>query len=102
MSLVEEECAEISRRIDTGSYDKGTIVPGGILVHPVNTTQSDFSHISGTIFVQTTSTGSIYNISWIKKVVYFINSIPYLQMCTNYTFIMFSRWWSSCVYSYKW
>ena len=60
MSLVEEECAEISRRIDQGSFDKGNIVPsGGIVVQPVNTTQSDLSQISGTILVQTTNSGNL-------------------------------------------
>ena len=58
LSLVEEESSEILRRIDSGEYDKENLEAGGILVHPINTTQSSLPQISGSVLVQTTTTGT--------------------------------------------
>ena len=57
LSLVEEESSEILRRIDSGEYDKENLEASEILVHPINTTQSSLSQISGGVLLQTTTTG---------------------------------------------
>ena len=57
LSLVEEESAEISRRIDQGSAVKGSQPSSGIVVHSVDTEKANLSHISGTILVRTANTG---------------------------------------------
>ena len=69
LSVVEEECAEISRRINQASFGKGNST--GIVVNPVNTTtQSDLSQISGTILVHATNAGMIKILSQLRHFKY--------------------------------
>ena len=63
LSVVEEESAEISRRINQAARNQTatTLVSGGVVVHPVTTEESSLSQIPGnTILVQTTSTGKLF------------------------------------------
>ena len=64
LSVVEEESAEISRRINQATRNQTattTLVSGGLVVHPVTTEESSLSQIpSNTILVQTTSTGKTF------------------------------------------
>ena len=63
LSVVEEESAEISRRINQAARNQTTttLVSGGLVVHPVTTEESSLSQISSnTILVQTTSTGKLF------------------------------------------
>ena len=59
MSLVEEESAEISRRIAQGLHEKRSVVTEQIDIPSISTVPSDLSQISGTIIVQAANSGKL-------------------------------------------
>ena len=57
LSIVEEESAEISRRIAQGLHEKRSVVTEHIDIPSISTVPSDLSQISGTIIVQAANSG---------------------------------------------
>ena len=57
LSLVEEESAEISRRIAQGLHEKRSVVTEHIDIPSISTVSSDLPQISGTIIVQAANSG---------------------------------------------
>ena len=57
LSVVEDESAEISRKIAQGLHEKSGQASSEVDITPINTVQSDLSQISGTIIVQAGNTG---------------------------------------------
>ena len=57
LSVVEDESAEISRKIAQGLHEKSGQASTEVDITPINTVQSDLSQISGTIIVQAGNTG---------------------------------------------
>ena len=54
---MEEESAEISRRIAQGLHEKRSVVTEQIDIPSISTVPSDLSQISGTIIVQAANSG---------------------------------------------
>ena len=75
LSLVEEESAEISRRIDQALNEKRSLSSDEISVSPINTVQSDLSQISGTIIVQASNSGIFYTGLSFFNYIYIYNQI---------------------------
>ena len=87
--MVEEESAEISRRINQATRNQTattTLVSGGLVVHPVTKEESSLSQIpSNTILVQTTSTGKLFVKQCLKNNNNFF-SLVYTQFIYSYSY----------------
>ena len=70
--MVEEESAEISRRIAQGLNEKRSVATEEIEIPSITTVSSDLSQISGTIIVQAANSGENL-VAWILEIIYAIS-----------------------------